>query len=361
MVDADAVCLQGRSMTATQPTPPADPPSEDRDAGLTVEAYLDEWMAVQATQIQPSTWENYRMAIRNYVVPHIGAVPLAALTIRDLNSLYAQLHACGGREDQPLKAHTVRRTHNILHKAFGDAVVVGTMATNPSHRATLPRVDRGTGDPDQERVVWDAAQLRAFLDHTVDHRFHDVWFVAAFTGMRRGEVLGLRWGDVDLDLPEPLLRVRRSLSVVAGHASLTSPKGHRPRALHLDPPTVAVIRRQRDRQAEHQRDRGPAWRNRWDLVFTDRNGRYLAPDTVSQDFRRTVLAAPVPTKRLHDLRHLHATLLLQAGVPVKVVSERLGHASTQMTMEIYAHVLPAMDADAIARFSAHVFGNQPPS
>jgi integrase len=90
---------------------------------------------------------------------------------------------------------------------------------------------------------------------------------------------------------------------------------------------------------QHQRERGPAYDNRWGLVFTDRNGRHLSPETVSQDFRRTAVAAPVPTLRLHDLRHLHATLLLQAGVAVKVVSERLGHRSTQVTLEIYAHVL----------------------
>jgi integrase len=323
---------------------------------LTVGEYLDEWMDVQVSQLQPSTWSSYQATIRRYVDPGIGDEPLTALTVRDVNRLYARLHARGGVGGTPLAIRTVRYVHNVLHKAFEDAVVLDLLPANPSHRATLPKVDHtGDGATERQHTVWTAAQLRAFLAHVDGDRFHDLWLVAACTGVRRGELLGLRWEDVDLDAQT--LRVRRSLSVVRGHARLKEPKTNRPRTLHLDAATVAALRRQGQRQEEALRDAGPCWSNRWGLVFTDRNGRHLSPDSVSQHFRRAVLNAPVPEKRLHDLRHLHATLMLQAGVPIKVVSERLGHASTQMTMDVYAHVLPAMDAEAVARFAEHVFGD----
>jgi integrase len=284
---------------------------------------------------------------------------LILLTVRHCNRLYALLHEEGGQDGRPLRARTVLRIHNVFHKALQDAIALGLLEENPSRSATLPRYDRDDGDPANERQMWTPEQLRSFLDHTKDHRFGDLWLVAALTGLRRGELLGLRWTDLELDAEAPLLRVRRSLSVIGGHPRLKETKTRRPRTLHLDERTVAVFRRRFALQAEHLAERGPAYDNRWGLVFTDRNGRHLAPETVSQDFRRTVLAAPVPTLRLHDLRHLHATLLLQAGVPVKVVSERLGHRSTQVTLEIYAHVLPSMDAEAVHRFADHVFGETP--
>jgi integrase len=329
------------------------------DADLTVAAYLEDWLQIQTTQVQPSTWLNYKQTIRGYVLPHVGDLPLSSLTVRGLTGMYAMLLDRGGRDGAPLKASTAIRTHCILHKALEDAVALQVLEANPAKGARVPKVDRGDGDPADERQIWDAAQLRAFLAHTADDRFGDLWRVLAFTGLRRGELLGLRWGDVDLDAEAPLLRVRRSLSVIGGQARLKEPKTARSRPLHLDDPTVATLRRRFALQDEHLREHGPVYDNRWGLVFTDHYGKHLSPEVVSQEFRRTVVAAPVPTIRLHDLRHVHATLLLQAGVPVKVVSERLGHRDVFVTMTVYAHVLPAMYAEAVHRFSAYVFGEAP--
>jgi integrase len=332
-------------------------PASAIDDDVTVAAYLEDWLQIQTTQVQPSTWVNYKQTIRNYVLPHIGDLPLSALTVRGLTSLYAMLLDRGGRDGASLKPSTAIQTHNILHKSFEDAVAMKVLAENPATGARVPKVDRNDGDPDCERQIWDAAQLRAFLAHTAGDRFGDLWLVLAFTGLRRGEALGLRWTDVDLDVAAPLLRVRRSLSVVGGQARLKEPKTARSRPLHLDDPTVATLRRRLDLQAAQMREHGPVHDNRWGLVFTDHYGRHLSPELVSQEFRRTVVKAPVPTIRLHDLRHVHATLLLQAGVPVKVVSERLGHHNVFVTMTTYAHVLPAMDAEAVHKFSAYVFAD----
>ena len=151
------------------------------------------------------------------------------------------------------------------------------------------------------------------------------------------------------------MSVRRALSVVRGDVRLKQPKTSRCRTLRLDSFTTSRLRqRQRDQQRdEHGAD---CWRNDWNLVFTTPDGLHLDPTRITYEFRVAGRDAPVPPIRLHDLRHTHATLLLQAGVPVKVVSERLGHAQISLTLDIYAHVLPAMDADAADRFAAAVFG-----
>ena len=153
---------------------------------------------------------------------------------------------------------------------------------------------------------------------------------------------------------QPSLTVRRALSVVKGNAQLKQPKTSRCRTLRLDTVTAQVLEQRRQTQ-ERQRAEAREWRNGWNLVFTDGLGRHLEPVKITHAFRVAVRDAPVPRIRLHDLRHTHATLLLQAGVPVKVVSERLGHAQISLTLDIYAHVLPAMDADAADRFAAAVF------
>lgn len=162
--------------------------------------------------------------------------------------------------------------------------------------------------------------------------------------MRRGELLGLRWIDVADDHRQ--VRVARSLTIVDGQPRLKTTKTQRVRRPRLDPRTAQTLERQRDAQARN----GATTRNGHGVVFTDAMGRPLVPQRTTHRFRRLVRRLDVPTIRLHDLRHVHATLLLQAGVSIKVVSERLGHTTIAMTMDVYAHVLPAMDQDAADRF-----------
>jgi integrase len=332
---------------------------------LTLGRYLDEWLDLQRTQLQHSTWSSYGATVRRYVLPHLAHAPLTELTPADLNGLYAHLLDRGGADGRPLGVRSVGYVHAILHKAFEDAIAVDLLEANPTHRARPPRrtgpagngcggapsasPDAGAATPSVD--IWTAAQLRVFLASVRRHELRELFVVAACTGLRRGELLGLAWDDVDL--PGASLRVRQSLSVINGEPRLKPPKTGRVRTLHLDEATVEALHRQRQRQDDDRRA-AQSWDNPWNLVFTGRTGRYHSPDSVSNRFRRAVDRAPVPGARLHHLRHLHATLLLQSGVPVKVVSERLGHATTQLTLDIYAHVLPAMDAEAVQRFAVLV-------
>lgn len=304
----------------------------------TLDAYLDEWFALQRTRIEPSTWQTYRDMARSYLRPHLGDLALGDLTVRRLDLVYAGLLIRGGRGGRPLSRRTVVYAHAILHKALEDAVNVGLLPANVAARATVPRVDPDRDDVPAKVRTWTAEQLHHFLEVSADDELHDLWRVAFGTGMRRGELLGLRWEDVDLDVPQ--LRVTTTLTHAQGRLRLKGTKTRRIRTIHLDDDTAVAI----DRQP--RRAPGP-----YPLVFTRTDGQPWLPQTVSDRWRCQWPGLDLPRLRLHDARHTHASLLLQRGVPLKVVSERLGHTKIALTMDIYAHVLPAMDQDAAAAYA----------
>jgi integrase len=264
---------------------------------MTLADYLAGWLEQQRSQLQPSTWESYRSNVERYLVPALGDVALGELSAAQLSAFYAKLQRDGGqRSEQPLALRTVQFCHGVLHKALADAVRFELVDRNVAVHADLPRVDL-RGDGVRELRAWTAEQLRAFLDHTAGTPLHDLWHVAAATGMRRGELLGLRWDEVDL--AGRALSVRRALSVVKGEARLKEPKTSRCRTLRLDVVTAGVLER---RWLDQQRRQAgaTAWHNPWNLVFTDAAGHHLDPMRITHAFRVAVRDAPVPRIRLHD-------------------------------------------------------------
>jgi integrase len=302
---------------------------------LTVNGYLDEWFTLQRTRVEPTTWHNYGTMVGLYVRPALGDRPLAELTTRELDLHYVRLLEGGGRNGRRLARRTVAYTHSILRKALGDAVLAGLLEENPCTQAAVPRVDPRFDDAPQKLRTWDAEQVGFFLRNPRDRELHDLWRVALGTGMRRGELLGLRWEDVDLAVPR--LQVAAALTSAGGQLRLKGTKTRRARTLHLDDDTAAVVARQ------PRREPAP-----YPLVFTRPDGRPWRPEEVTDRWRSQWPGLELPYIRLHDLRHTHATLLLHAGVPIKVVSERLGHSKVGMTLDVYAHVLPTMDREAAA-------------
>lgn len=304
----------------------------------TVKQYATDWLAAVEPTIRPSTFSSYRSVMENYVVPRLGPVRLSALTPAQLGRFYAELGASGGKTGGPLSPTTVRYAHTVLGKALQDAVGWGLLARNVVRAAKPPR------KASTDMKVWSPQDARRFLELVKADRLYALWFLLLTTGMRRGEAVGLRWGDLDLE--GGALSVRRAIASVDGAAVEMEPKTAKGRrSIALDPVTVEVLRAHGERQGAERELVGSGW-TETGAVFTYPDGRGLHPDHVMVVFRRLVAAAGLPAIRLHDLRHTAATLALAAGVHPKVVQERLGHSGIGITLDTYSHVVQGMQAEA---------------
>ena len=317
----------------------------------TVGGYIAEWLAAMESQVLDTTDRNYEQMMRNWVVPRIGNIRLAELTPMHLRSLQSELLR-SGRVDGTggLSARSVASCRRTLKKALKDAVRWGLIARNPMDAVDAPRV------VDAEQVTWSAEQARTFLAAVADHELYAMWVLFLTTGLRRGEVAALRWEDVDFALGTMAV-VRNRVSAGRGRAVSThQPKTRRGRRnVALDVTSVEVLRSHRAAQVAERLRLGPAWINSG-YVFCGVDGSPLHPDTITSKFQTIIKCLDVPRIRLHDLRHTSATLALKAGVHPKVVSERLGHATVGITLDLYSHVLDGMQAEAAEQIGAIVFG-----
>jgi len=309
---------------------------------------IKEWLPSIAASVRPSTWTAYRMLCETHIIPALGTVPLQRLSAAMLNKLYADLLAHGRRDGKGgLSARTVQYVHVTCHKALADAVKWQLLTRNVADQATPPRPQA------KEPTTWTAGDLRASLAHVEGDRLYPAFLLAATTGLRRGEVLGLRWRDVDM--AGGRLAVVQTLLQVRNEVALGTPKTAKGRrSVALDTRTVEALRAHRLAQVEERLAFGPGYQD-GDLVFAREDGAPLQPDSFSHTFARHAKAAALPAIRFHDLRHTHATLALQAGVHPKVVSERLGHATVSITLDTYSHAIPAMQEEAAERVAALVF------
>jgi integrase len=210
-------------------------------------------------------------------------------------------------------------------------------------------------------ATWIAPQIRDFLTFAEGDDMHPVFWVAAYTGMRRGEVLGLRWADLSLD--EGFLSVKQQVArkqAPEGSVwAIVPPKtAAGRRRVDIDPETVALLRRHKAAQVEQSLSLGEAYDREADLIFARADGHFHDPDSVSGVFEKLVRRSGLPKIRLHDLRHSHATILLMSGAPVHLVSQRLGHTSPMVTLQVYAHVTPGGEASAAAAFAAAISGGR---
>jgi integrase len=255
------------------------------------------WLPTVKSQVKPTTWASYDRMLRLHVLPVLGDRPLHKLTSTLLNALYADLMESGYKKESRgggLHPKTVRHIHSTLHKVLGDAIDAGLLTVNPADRAKPPRPRASSPT---EMKFWDADQLGQFLAHIQGKRLEAAWHLLAMTGMRRGEVLGLRWHDVDLD--DRRLAVRHTITTVGYEIRESTPKTHQARTIDLDPGTVERLRQHRQRQTPEKDAWGPGYQDS-DLVFRREDGSPVHPQLFSQAFEREVreLRAPQnPTAR----------------------------------------------------------------
>ena len=321
----------------------------------TVDAWLDVWLGIMRPNLKPSTYASYERVLRVHVRPSLGSMELRKVTAADLDRLYAKMLADGRsdhRKGEGLSPRTVRTTATILGRAFKDAVRKGAMPRNPSETADPPRA--GAMAPGAIKA-WNAAELCAFLEATKEHRYGRAWAFLASTGCRRGEALGLRWSDVDLERRRASLI--QTVQKVAGKVVFGQVKTDASRrAVSLDDETVRMLEEQSRDQAVERMLVGPGWVDH-DLVFAGPTGEPLYPEGVTRAFKAQVERLGLPPITLHGLRHTWATVALSAGVHPKVVQERLGHANVGITLNIYSHVAPVMHDDAAELVAALVRGS----
>lgn len=320
----------------------------ERDTGverpvgrITVAEYLAQWLRDYGVpSLAPKTLASYREIVRSHLSPALGSFDLVTLRPTHIQSLYSRLLISGRCDGQGgLSPRSVLRYHQVLHAALRQAVRWQLLIRNPADAVEPPRAPRRelpATTPEQARAVIaaaDATPLGPFVR------------LALMTGMRRGELLGLRWSDVDLERGE--LHVQQTVQRITGLGMVfRQPKTRLSRrSVALSGEAVSLLRRHRLAQVEGRLLAGPAYQDA-NLVFATGIGTPLEPGNVLRAWGRIVTAADVAGLRIHDLRHAHATLMLGQGIHPKVVSERLGHASVNITLDTYSHVLPGLQAAA---------------
>jgi integrase len=315
----------------------------NREGGLTFDAgnltlgdYLDRWLndSVRDT-VRQRTWERYEQIARVHIKPALGRIKLKTLTSTHARGLYRE------KLDSGLAPRTVGYIHTTLHKALKDAVADGLIPRNATQGIKAP------ASKNQEINPLSPDQARAFLETARGNRFEALYVLAVTAGLREGELLGLKWDDLDLD--SGTLSVRRTLSEARSGRFFEAPKNGKGRSISLTQQAVEALRGHRKRQSEERQRLGALWQDN-DLVFPSQKGTPMnAKNLTARSFKPLLERAGLPrTVRLHDLRHTCATLLLGKGVHPKIVQELLGHATIAITLDTYSHVLPNMQGEAVS-------------
>jgi integrase len=326
----------------------------DEHRSLTFGAYLTrQWLPGKKLTLATSTYRGYVHKTGRHILPALGTTRLRGLRPHHLETLYDRmLHPSDDR--RPLAPKSVYEVHLIIRAALSDAVRRGLVTRNVALVAHAPRL---RSIPKVEQQAWTAEELQRFLRTAAGHRLFPALWLSAMTGLRRSELLGLRWPDIDFH--NATVSINRGLVAIGYelHESRGKTDNSR-RRIDLDATTLTVLGGWRALQAAEYDAVGiddSGW------IFADAEGRPIHPHALSQAFERIARRAGVPVIRLHDLRHTHGTLLIKDLVPVKVVSERLGHANIAFTIETYQHVLPGMQREAADAFEALVAPSAPPA
>jgi integrase len=317
-----------------------------------LEEYLMRWLKDYAwANLAPRTAEGYEHIIKQHIIPLLGRIRLDQLKPEHLQSYYAEKLNHGRRDGTGgLSPKTVRHHHITLHDALQTALKWGLISRNPADAVTLPKVQR------HEMSTWNEEDIAHFLSVARESDYYPIFYLALFTGMRRSEILALRWLDIDLIYGQ--ISVCRSLHHLRNNQTIyRQPKttqGNRTIAL---PPSASLVLKEYRQKQEifHLLSESPI--SDKDLVFSHLDGTPLLPDTITHSWIKMIRKYNLKNIRLHDARHSHASIMLKQGVHPKVVQERLGHSSIQVTLDTYSHVAPGIQESAAKRFDDLVLIN----
>lgn len=311
---------------------------------MTVGEWLNTWQEQYLNDLKPLTKEMYATAVRIHLKPALGMKKLDALLPADIQSFYNSLM----QGEKPLSAKTIQNIHGIFHRALQQALDLGYLRNNPANPCRLPRVEKPIIH------TLDDVSTKKFLKAIQGHRFENLFLVTLFTGLREGEVLGLKWDCVDFT--NGSLLVGRQLQRKRDGSSqyyLISPKSGKFRKVVLAPFVQDILHRQRAEQELWRRVAGRDWIDTG-LVFTDELGDNLTPETVYKNFKKVAIEIGCPNLHFHSLRHSYAVAALQSGDDIKTVQENLGHYTAAFTLDVYGHVTDKMRQDSADRMQRYI-------
>jgi integrase len=303
------------------------------DMRMTVGQFLHIWLEAHRSSVRPKTFAQYAQIVHQYLCPGIGQTRLRDLTPGRIQAFYG-LHLSGGKTER-----TVLLLHSVLHSALTQAVRWSLISRNPAEAVTHPRIRR------KELQTLTDQQVRSLLNQVHASRYEALFLVAVTAGLREGEILGLKWSD--LDLTTGRLMIQRQLQRLQGAGLVFSEPKSRAgkRVVVLGSETLARLQSHRLLQRREKLLAGSNWHEN-DLIFPSSIGTPSEPRNIYRRFKMALKNAGLPDLRFHDLRHTAATLMLQQGIHPKIVQERLGHASIMLTLNTYSHVLPSIQAEA---------------
>lgn len=334
---------------------------------LTVEEWLKVWEQEYLVGVKPFTKLNYTQHIRNHIIPALGNRKIQQLSGPDIQRFYNQLLREGGKirchdkdgnilkkdgkpvyESAPLSAKTVKNIHGVLHKALEKTVKLGYIRTNPADSCELGRVEK------KEIRPLDSEDITRLMEAVQNHPFRALFLTTLFTGMRRGEVCGLRWDCVDLE--HGTITINKQLQNIPGQPGsyrLVSTKNGKGRTLKVSHFVVDLLCQQKAEQEKMRRLVGELWHNEG-YVFCNAVGEHLSPSTVYHNFKRIASDIGMPDARLHDLRHSYAVASLRAGDDIKTVQSNLGHHTASFTLDVYGHVTAQMQQASADRMDSFI-------
>ncbi|OMD43028.1 site-specific integrase [Paenibacillus odorifer] len=298
--------------------------------------YLKQWLEDKQTKVRASTLQTYSWLVENHIIPSLGQVELAKLTPMLIQQTYTTM-----MKESKLGSENVQKIHTLVNDSLKRAERWGLIAKNPAALVERPRAEK------KEIRIWDMKELNVFLWSARESRYYIAFFLAAWTGMRQGEILGLRWKDIDFD--NNTLRVVQTLRHNSTELVSTTKTKASNRNIALSNQTIEALQKHRRRLVKERLHAGEVYNNH-DLVVCTAVGTPLNSRNLNRTFYDLIKKAKIRRISFHSLRHTHASLMLASGEHVKIVSERLGHANIRITLDTYSHLLPNMQRDAAQNF-----------